>query len=196
MSSRNLPRIKQIRPRNEGQFNISYPLGTDGQLVDMLSGLDLEEEFLIGPNHYVSINEEENITTIREWYFSKPKGIKTIAQMSNDTTYTVQVIIETNTAENYIISNNNDTPEDSSDDTYIITDNNGTSEDQSDDTLLVQRTGQGKYDGNAIITVKLYKGYYNSGVDNEPIHTKEIIITDNSETDVITASVDEQLDGK
>ncbi len=185
MSSKNLARIKQIRPYDGGNFNTHYPIGTDGLLVDMLSGLDLEEEFLIGPNHYVNINEDENITVIKQWYFSKPKGNKTLAQMVENTTYTVQVMIETNTIENYIIDDQ-DTPE------YIITDNNNT-EDQSDDTILVQRIGQSKYDGNAIITTTLYKGFHNNGEGGTLIHSKKITITDNSEMETTVVNVDEQL---
>ena len=53
-----------------------YPFGTDGDLVDMLSQLDLEEELKLGGSHWTQIednvDEDHNIdqTIIKEWYFT------------------------------------------------------------------------------------------------------------------------------
>ena len=49
-----------------GQF---FPFGTDGQYIDMASGLDLEKELKLGGDHLVSIQElEDNETFITEKY--------------------------------------------------------------------------------------------------------------------------------
>lgn len=62
-------RIKQIRKKKSNGYS-SYPIGSDGQYVDMSSGLDLEEELKLGGNHQVEIveNKEENKTQIVEYY--------------------------------------------------------------------------------------------------------------------------------
>ena len=94
MSSISLGRIKQIRPKENGQFLNNIPIGTDGLLVDMLSGLDLEEQLRLGNDHYVEIQEvDEDTTNIKEWYFTEKKGNRTIAQMSSLITYSTQIII-------------------------------------------------------------------------------------------------------
>jgi len=38
-----IERIKGIREKNSSSYNSLIPFGTDGNLVDMASGLDLEE---------------------------------------------------------------------------------------------------------------------------------------------------------
>ena len=49
-----------------GQF---FPFGTDGQYIDMASGLDLEKELKLGGDHYVSVQElANNETKITENY--------------------------------------------------------------------------------------------------------------------------------
>lgn len=64
-------RIKQIRKRNNLNSFDGIPLGTDGLLVDMISGLDLEEELRLGNNHRVSIEEiSDTVTQITELYYN------------------------------------------------------------------------------------------------------------------------------
>lgn len=93
MSSINTGRIKQIRKRTGTKQYSSVPIGTNGILVDMLSELDLEEEIKLGGNHYVDIIQTDTATEIREWYFSEPRGTRTITEMSQYVTYSALVRI-------------------------------------------------------------------------------------------------------
>lgn len=73
MSSINIERIKQIRKKTTNGtangFNI-VPLGADGSFIDMVSGLDLEEQLKLGGNHSASINIIDDKTTqIKEYYY-------------------------------------------------------------------------------------------------------------------------------
>ena len=179
MSSENLARIKEIRPSNEGQFTISYPLGTDGQLVDMLSGLDLEEQLRIGSNHYITILEDNNTTTIKEWYFSEAMGNRNIQTMQNQKliTYYLQTSITENIEEKYIIDHQ---------DNFIDTNSDIAIQD-----LLVERNLNET--GNNLVTnisIKLFKGIIkNENFTLQLIHSKKIqIAEDNSQT-----IIDEQL---
>ena len=64
-------RVKEIRQKNSsGSFDVGVPLGTDGILVDMLSGLDNEEELKLGGNHNSYIEEvSDSVTRITETYY-------------------------------------------------------------------------------------------------------------------------------
>ena len=69
-------RIKGLRKKgSDNAFGDFVPFGTDGTLVDMLSGLDNEQELKLGGNHRVNIEEStvdgRNITTITEEYLDK-----------------------------------------------------------------------------------------------------------------------------
>ena len=68
-----MKRVKEIREKkSDGSFNNnSVPLGTDGILVDMLSGLDNEQELKLGGNHSSTITEvSSTVTTIEEVYYA------------------------------------------------------------------------------------------------------------------------------
>lgn len=97
MSKITQPRIKQIRQKNSsGTYPTKgIPLGVDGLLVDMLSSLDLEEELRLGNDHYVEIQDNDDTTVIKEWYFTEKKGNRTIAQMKSTglITYSTQITI-------------------------------------------------------------------------------------------------------
>lgn len=93
MSSIYTPRIKQIRKRSGGEFATGIPLGTDGILVDMVSELDLEEELRLGGNHYVDIIKTDTATQIKEWYFTEPRGSRTLTEMSQFVTFSASVSI-------------------------------------------------------------------------------------------------------
>lgn len=94
------PRIKQIRQKdNNNGYSTPIPLGADGFLIDMLSGLDLEEELKLGSNHYVEIEEKENVTIIKEWYLTEPKTEeKSISDMAEEEkiSYSVEIRITSN----------------------------------------------------------------------------------------------------
>lgn len=92
-------RIKQIRQKDSnGNYLTSIPLGADGFLIDMFSGLDLEEELKLGSNHYVEIKEVEDETIIREWYLTEPKGDTSIQTLPEEKiNYSVEIRINLNT---------------------------------------------------------------------------------------------------
>lgn len=71
MSDIDLKRIKEIRQLQEHGYSDPIPLGSEGQYVDMKSNLDLEQELKLGGNHNVTIIEEGNKTTIKEYYLHK-----------------------------------------------------------------------------------------------------------------------------
>lgn len=93
MSSQNQLRIKQIRKKSGSSFGTGIPIGTDGILVDMISGLDLEEEIKLGGNHYVNVFKTKTSTQIREWYFSEARENRTLSQMSQYVTFSASVSI-------------------------------------------------------------------------------------------------------
>ena len=69
-------RIKGLRQKlSDGSFDSLVPFGTDGALVDMLSGLDNEIEMKLGGNHTAtiieSIEQNEPTTTVIEKYIDK-----------------------------------------------------------------------------------------------------------------------------
>ena len=72
-------RIKGLYKKQSGSFGQYKPFGTDGTLVDMLSGLDNEQELKLGGNHTSTIVEsivnEENVTTITERYKDRANNI-------------------------------------------------------------------------------------------------------------------------
>ena len=61
---------KGFYQKNEDNTYSHYmPFGTDGQLVDMISGLNLEYELKLGTEHDVQIHNDSNtLTTIIEDY--------------------------------------------------------------------------------------------------------------------------------
>ena len=65
-----MDRIKGLRQKKpDNSFAALVPFGTDGLLVDMLSGLDNEQELKLGGNHSSVITEvDENTTTVVETY--------------------------------------------------------------------------------------------------------------------------------
>ena len=64
-----MDRTKGLRQKINGQYSTFIPFGTDGELVDMLSELNLEHELKIGPKHVANITEEsDTVTTIVEFY--------------------------------------------------------------------------------------------------------------------------------
>lgn len=99
-----MQKIKGLRQKQtDGTFNSLVPFGTDGILVDMLSGLDSEEEFKIGGNHSSTIVEENGLTTIEEIYTDLDSTIlyKVISsiQDNNDDSTTITVQLKKGTDE-------------------------------------------------------------------------------------------------
>ena len=82
-----MKRVKEIREKqSDGSFNNnSVPIGTDGELVDMLSGLDNEQELKLGGNHTAEIVEvSSSETEVSETYFD----------LSQNANYTVDTNIQ------------------------------------------------------------------------------------------------------
>lgn len=68
-------RMKGIREKtSSAMYAPLIPFGTDGKLVDMLSGLDLEEDLIIGGDHHTVITQSDESTTISE-IFTKQADI-------------------------------------------------------------------------------------------------------------------------
>lgn len=64
-----MDRTKGLRQKINGQYSTFVPFGTDGELVDMISDLNLEHELKIGPKHVANITAvTEDITDIVEFY--------------------------------------------------------------------------------------------------------------------------------
>ena len=82
MSSNKLERIKGLRVKGSNSYLDLVPFGTSGQLIDMFSGLDLEEELRLSGNRYVEIKEQPNeALIIEEPYYSGPKNGRIKEQM-------------------------------------------------------------------------------------------------------------------
>lgn len=75
-------RTKGMRQKTgTNEYDVFVPFGSDGKYIDMDSSLDLEEELKLGGSHYVTINEDENITSIIENYAG---GYKTTTDIIED----------------------------------------------------------------------------------------------------------------
>ena len=90
-----MDRIKGLRQKqSDSSYNSLIPFGTDGVLVDMLSGLDNEQEIKLGGNH-TSVITEVNATTT--------SIVETYKALDNTT---VTYIVETTIVENNDSSTN------------------------------------------------------------------------------------------
>lgn len=98
-------RIKSIRQKNSGgSFNAPIPFGTDGNLVDMASGLNNEQELKLGGNHKVTFStiliEEDNVEIehdcITEYYYKNNNNPHT----DSDIAYTIRTVFHTDTPQN------------------------------------------------------------------------------------------------
>ena len=90
-----MDRIKGLRQKqSDSSYNSLIPFGTDGVLVDMLSGLDNEQEIKLGGNH-TSVITEVNATTT--------SIVETYKALDNTT---VTYVVETTIVENHDSSTN------------------------------------------------------------------------------------------
>ena len=174
MSSQNQLRIKQIRKKSGSSFSTGIPIGTDGILVDMISGLDLEEEIKLGGNHYVDIFQTDTSTQIKEWYFTQARGSRTLAEMSQYVNFSASVSIIS-----AIDTPLGETTEDGS----LITDQ------ETQDFIVVREAIAAN---EQRIVMSLYKG----DLDNNGtlIHQKTIYIHTSGEGQQERYSIDEQID--
>lgn len=161
MSSGN--RIKKFYQKNNGTSGFTpYPLGADGQFIDMFSGLDLEEEQLLGGNHDVTFSKGTRDYEIIERYYNKPIS-------TGDTLVTpiVQYTVRTQLINSVILTLYTD----ESDNASIITTD-------GDTNLVAEEDEEDEYD---IIISQLYKGdYYEEEIEdlyeNNLLHTKYIVV--------------------
>lgn len=62
-------RIKGLRQKlQNNSYGDFVPFGSEGEYIDMFSGLSLEQEFLLGGTHQVYIKEVNNTTIIIDNY--------------------------------------------------------------------------------------------------------------------------------
>lgn len=94
-----MDRIKGLHEKQGSSYSAFMPFGTDGQLVDMASGLNLEYEVKIGTPHYVDINDSGANIVITEHYDANaaPSGnfykmVTTITETS-DTLTTITAVL-------------------------------------------------------------------------------------------------------
>lgn len=72
MSSNRKKRIKGLRTFTNANplFNPLVPFGADGDLIDIFSGLDLEEQLIIGGNKTISFTDVDQHLTVKEKFFN------------------------------------------------------------------------------------------------------------------------------
>lgn len=178
MSRKDLPRIKQIRQKVENNDYSPYPIGSEGQYIDMLSKLDLEEELKLGGNHYVTVEEFEDKTIVREKYFHKPLSEINIEEEEEEEDFLDYQILTTILNEGefsfFVVDEENN---------FIqIADNN--------DEEIYLGSGEGNYQNESINSVIIYpsgeQGYY---------HQKDILIeeTENEEQNSIITTIAEEV---
>lgn len=164
MSSINKERIKGFKIKeNSNLYSSLIPFGTEGQLTDMSSSLDLEEQLKIGGNHYIEIQEEDNDEVeVREWYCTQP--VATEEEKIEFCSYTVI----TNFTEGPV-STAIDVTQDNNDGTDLLID-----QDSENSNLIVLKEDENI---RTTITTSLYKGYYSGeGEGGVLLHSKTIIL--------------------
>lgn len=155
MSSNRKERIKGLHIKQENnEYSNLIPFGTEGQLIDMISTLDLEEEIKLGGNHYAELKETDEQTVLKEWYYTKPKNNKTKIEMSDFCTYSLEIIFNEEKVS-----------------TAIEVENEQVLVDQEEGNLIVLKEDEYM---RSIINISLYKGdLENAGI---LIHSKTITI--------------------
>lgn len=187
MSSSSLKRVKQIRKRSNNSFLDGIPIGTDGLLVDMISGLDLEEQLKLGGNHYVDIKQTDTQTEIREWYLTESKGNTPIEQIEDSKVKFTCLTAITNSIQYNIIQQEYEEEESRLVDNPIVVNKENISFDDEDPStfdFLVTREQAISY--VTTINVSLYIGNFQT-----EIHHKTIYIYESTNGEI---AVDEQVD--
>lgn len=98
-----MDRIKGLRQKqSDSSYNSLIPFGTDGVLVDMLSGLDNEQEIKLGGNHTSVITEVNATTTsIVETYKALDNTtvtyvVETTIVEKNDSSTNITIVLKQN----------------------------------------------------------------------------------------------------
>lgn len=63
-------KTKGYRKKTENSYSAFIPFGSDGEFIDMFSGLDLEEEMRLGGHRDVSFSENDGAITVTETYYN------------------------------------------------------------------------------------------------------------------------------
>ena len=172
MSSQNKERIKGLHIKDSpNSYSNLIPFGSEGELIDMLSTLDLEQELKIGGNHYIEIKEENDETIVKEWYYTEPKNQRSKIQMSNFCTFSVSTTFTERPALTAIEVGEN---------------NQVLSETEDGNIIVIEDDNK-----QSIIEMSLYKGDLET--NGTLIHTKTIIIDPPNSENVEIAT--EELEG-
>ena len=151
-------RVKQIRQKDSNNNFISYPIGVEGNFVDLLSNLNLEEELKIGGNHYVEIEDGQDYLVIKEYYSKLPHNLPNWVSSITHT-----VIITMDEGNTFLIDNTYDNQ-------HFAINNN------EDGVLIISK----EESTSTNIVMKLYEGVKAlNGVDDTGVflHQKNIVIS-------------------
>ena len=181
MSSKQRERIKGLHTKeNSSTYSDLIPFGSEGQLIDMISTLDLEEEIRLGGNHYAELYQGNDQTIIKEWYYTEPKGNNTKEEMSDLCTYSVKTIFsESPTSTAIEVGEEGEVLVDEAD------------EDETNNSLIVIKDDKLR----SIIEISLYKGDFEDEENSILLHEKTIII-DPPNTDGIEIITEDLQEGE
>lgn len=131
---------KKIGTGQDANAEVFY-FGTDGQLVDMFSGLDLEEQLKLDGPSRIMISQDENSFKVIEYY----------SDYKEHSTIYYSVVTQINeSSEDWIIDNN-----------QMILTSSLTS------GLIAQSNQTSNVENGHFITITLYKGQYDPNPDNQ-----------------------------
>lgn len=182
MSSIHTQRIKGLHTKlGDQEYSTLIPFGSDGELIDMISTLDLEEELKIGGNHYFEISEEQenDIIIVKQWYLIEPKENEN--DLSNLCAYTVITAFYEIPVSTALNVGNQDT-------SVLIGNTETDSEETNIDLLIVDNDNM-----QSVVETFLFKGYMNINNKNELdssnyIHKKTIRINPVNNQGIQTAN--------
>lgn len=147
---------QRIKGFYQKPYTTFHPFGTDGQLIDMLSGLNLQEQLKIGliPDNFQIIENESYFSVIQS--FNDKDGNLAYTLVTTTTQLTNEILAA--------LQEENDTPV-----FNVITAS-------SYNGLAVQEISQSNVGQATVITVSLYKGEYDPQISTNLITSKVIII--------------------
>lgn len=133
----------------------TYYFGTDGLLVDMLSGLNLQEQLKIGfvPDNIQIIDDGNSFTVIQTYKYNDIiySVVSTTTQLTD--ALLTEFELQNNAERNVIMTNN-----------------------YTDIGLAVQQTSTSSVQEATVVTISLYNGIYDPAASQDPISSKILII--------------------
>lgn len=148
---------QRIKGFYQKPYTTFHPFGTDGQLIDMLSGLNLEEQLKIGfvPDN-IQIIDGESFTVIQTYKYKDKNNNDVIYSVVSTTTQLTNNLL-TELQENGI-------------DINVITASNYKG-------LAIQQVSISSAQEATVVMISLYKGIYDpEGTGQKPIASKILII--------------------